>query len=172
MDYRLVYDISNAGPSMIGTGFFLLGAIVTTVTAVLVFRRDPAVQTTAGSKKPHPGRKKPWSIFLFACVFTLVALGLMYGDRGSLVEVAKRGECKLLSGTIAGFIRMSGGKGSQESFTVGGVQFAYSDFQTTGAFNHSARYGGPIGPDLAVRICYTPSKRTGDNLILRLEVAS
>jgi len=172
VDYRLVYDASTAGPSAIGATFFAIGAIMTTVTAVLVFRRDPPFKTTAGSRVSARDRKRPWGFFLVACLFTLVSTGLMYGDQSSLAKTARRGGCTTISGPVADFVAMSGGRGSRESFNVSGIHFSYSDFATTGAFNNSARFGGPIRPGLAVRICYAPSERTNDNLILRLEVAS
>jgi hypothetical protein len=58
-----------------------------------------------------------------------------------------------------------GGHGN-ESFSVRGVPFKYSDFVITGGFNNTASHGGPITRDAYVRICYDPS----NNLILRLEI--
>jgi len=52
-----------------------------------------------------------------------------------------------------------------ETFTVNGVRFSYSDFGVTCGFNNSASHGGPIREGLQVRIHYV------GNAILRLEVA-
>ena len=53
----------------------------------------------------------------------------------------------------------------EESFTVNGVEFHYSDYVIDGAFNNPASHGGPIRAGLPVRICHK------DGRILKLEVA-
>ncbi len=55
---------------------------------------------------------------------------------------------------------------ANESFSVRGVRFSYSDFKVTDAFNNAASRGGPLNSDSYVRICYDPA----GNAILRLEV--
>ena len=55
---------------------------------------------------------------------------------------------------------------ASESFSVSGVDFRYSDFNVTDAFNNAASHGGPINANSYVRICYDPQ----DNAILRLEI--
>jgi hypothetical protein len=55
---------------------------------------------------------------------------------------------------------------AEESFSVSGVPFRYSDFQITDGFNNTSSHGGPIKSDSYVRICYDPS----GNVILRLEI--
>jgi hypothetical protein len=55
---------------------------------------------------------------------------------------------------------------AQESFSVAGVPFRYSDFIISGGFNNTLSHGGPINGDSYVRICYD---RT-DGAILRLEI--
>jgi hypothetical protein len=55
-----------------------------------------------------------------------------------------------------------------ETFTVSGVAFAYSDYAITGGFNQTESHGGPIREGLSVRIHYlSPS-----NVIVKLEVAN
>jgi hypothetical protein len=54
---------------------------------------------------------------------------------------------------------------SEESFTVEGHRFSYSDYIVTSGFHNTASHGGPIREGLHVRVTYS------GNLILRLEVA-
>src|SRR5262249_332614 len=53
---------------------------------------------------------------------------------------------------------------SDESFTVMGIRFTYSDYHISDGFNNTSSHGGPINKDLFVRICYDPR----DHVILRL----
>ena len=55
-----------------------------------------------------------------------------------------------------------------ETFTVNGVPFAYSDYSITGGFNQTQSHGGPIREGLSVRIHYLPPS----NLIVKVEVAN
>ncbi len=55
-----------------------------------------------------------------------------------------------------------------ETFTVAGVRFAYSDYVITGGFNQSQSHGGPLRDGLLVRIHYLPPSNT----IVKLEVAN
>jgi hypothetical protein len=54
----------------------------------------------------------------------------------------------------------------EESFSVAGHTFTYSDYVDAQCFNNSASHGGPIRDGLPVRISYT------DNCILRIEELS
>ncbi len=56
-----------------------------------------------------------------------------------------------------------------ESFTVGGVPFAYAQHAITGGFTKETLRGGPIRLGLPVRIHYLPMPHVG-NVIARLEI--
>jgi hypothetical protein len=67
---------------------------------------------------------------------------------------------------VENFVPMPHGGHAEESFSVSGIPFRYSDFQMTDGFNQTSSHGGPIKNDSYVRICYDPS----GNVILRLEI--
>jgi hypothetical protein len=65
-----------------------------------------------------------------------------------------RGDFSVIEGTVYNFHPMPYEGHQQESFTVNGVSFYYSDFDSSPCFHNSASHGGPIRPGLAVRIAY------------------
>ena len=52
-----------------------------------------------------------------------------------------------------------------ETFTVSGIGFHYSDYIIDGSFNNAASLGGPIRAHMPVRICER------DGRIMKLEVS-
>jgi hypothetical protein len=137
---------------------------------------------------------KDWYFSAFGLIFVLIGVGVAlsperrgffrYGMLGFAIlwttasflatfaahlrhkELAQENFCSVVEGPIEHFIPMPSGGHAQESFSVSGVPFNYSDFMSTDAFNNAASYGGPIKSDSYVRICYDPS----ENAILRLEI--
>ncbi len=79
------------------------------------------------------------------------------------------GRYQLIEGKIVDFHPMPVEGHSNESFTLNGVYFEYSDFQPMYSFNNSASHGGPIRFEgQQVRIGFITDK--GKNLILRVDV--
>jgi len=72
----------------------------------------------------------------------------------------------MVEGPVERFKPMPRAGHAMESFSVQGVEFRYSDFVVTGAFNNTAAYGGPVSEGKYARICYDPA----GNAILRLEI--
>jgi len=104
-----------------------------------------------------------WFVLAFFVVWTAgAAISVIGGNLGAGHDL-RVGDCKTVEGPVENF--HTGYEQKDESFSVQGVSFEYSDYTITGAFNHMASQGGPIRPGLPVRICY----RDGD--ILRLEIA-
>ena len=75
------------------------------------------------------------------------------------------GRTKYVEGVVQDFVPMPYGGHAEESFTVKGVPFHYSDYELTAGFNKSASHGGPIRQGLYVRIWYS------SNDILKLQVS-
>lgn len=80
--------------------------------------------------------------------------------------MARDNTCRVVEGPIENFVPMPYSGHSDESFTVEGVPFKYSDYLITDAFNNTASHGGPIDENAYVRICYDPKR----DEILRLEI--
>jgi hypothetical protein len=53
-----------------------------------------------------------------------------------------------------------------ETLSVNGVEFSYSDYVIVPCFNNTTSHGGPIRDGLRVRIAYS------GNCILKLEIAA
>jgi hypothetical protein len=98
-----------------------------------------------------------WTVSAFLGTFT------SYLRQKALVRDNK---CKVVEGPVENFVPMPVTGHSDESFSVAGVRFKYSDYSVTDAFNNTASHGGPIDQNSYVRICYDPK----GNEILRLEI--
>jgi hypothetical protein len=94
---------------------------------------------------------------------TFIGTYSQYLRHKSLVQDNK---CRVVEGLVQNFVAMPFAGHAQESFSIAGVQFAYSDFVVTDGFNNASSHGGLIKADSYVRICYDPS----GNIILRLEI--
>jgi energy-coupling factor transporter transmembrane protein EcfT len=77
-----------------------------------------------------------------------------------------KGEYATVEGAVSNFHPMPYSGHENETFSVNGVRFSYSDYVVSPCFNNTASHGGPIREGLRVRIAYS-----GD-CILRLEVAN
>lgn len=143
---------------------------MTAVSDFVVFRPQPADPRKPGSTDIPSAGLRGWALFVVGEIFALFSSWGTFRNRGELVAAAERGDCKVIPGPVWDFVRLRG-SGSQP-LAVDCVYFKYSDFRMTGAFNHSAGYGGPIEPDCPTGICYVAGEELGDNRILQLEVAS
>lgn len=77
---------------------------------------------------------------------------------------------KVAEGEIENFVPMAAGGHGSESFTVAGVKFEYSDFDSTYyGFNNTSSHGGPIKANgQQVRLAYITFD--GRNIILKIEL--
>ena len=116
---------------------------------------------------------KSWGSWLFRYFFLGFAIlwtgGAFLGTYTSYLRhraLARDNKCRAVEGPVENFVPMPVTGHSDESFSVAGVPFAYSDYGVTDAFNNTASHGGPIDQNSYVRICYDPK----GNAILRLEI--
>jgi len=118
-----------------------------------------------------PNYQKQWmgnwfpSVFLgFAIFWTAITfistLGAYLKDREALLS----GKASYVEGVVTNFVPMPYQGHAQESFSVKGVPFNYSDYGVTAGFNNSSSHGGPIRQGLYVRIWYS------GNDILKLQI--
>jgi hypothetical protein len=112
-------------------------------------------------------------------VTTGVAVGLvgitslmwfMKANHEELVQTIRAGNVNVAEGIVKNFHPMPTAGHDTEHFTVGGRQFAYSDYVITGGFNNTASHGGPIKEGLQVRITYAQARN--GTIILKVEVAT
>lgn len=116
--------------------------------------------------------REPRLRLLVRCAFFAVFLVFAGQTASSYFDIvaaradAQAGRCSIVEGQVESYRDTPGGRGRRdESFSVRGIVFGYSNLEITGGFNTTAQDGGPIRNGLPVRICY----RGGE--ILRLEVA-
>jgi tetratricopeptide (TPR) repeat protein len=102
----------------------------------------------------------------FAILWTSITFFATYSQYLRHRALAQENRCRAVEGAVEHFVPMPYGGHAQESFSVDGVPFRYSDFIVTDGFNNTSSHGGPINSDSYVRICYDPS----GGAILRLEI--
>jgi len=159
MEYEVAFEIAHSGIGSLihvlpGVGFVVIGL-------VLIKNR----------KRLSENRPRQlvnvflWFFLLFSLIWTLIA-GFGVGlEQASLRSDYAAGHYKVVEGTVENFDPMPYEGHKDESFTVKGVKFSYSDFHVSPGFNNAASHGGPIKEGLHVRISYI------GNTILKLEVA-
>ena len=107
-----------------------------------------------------------YSFIGFAILWTSISFFATYSQHLRHKVLAEENRCRIVEGPVEHFVPMPYAGHAQESFSVDGVPFRYSDFIITDGFNNTSSHGGPINSDSYVRICYDPS----EGVILRLEI--
>lgn len=169
MEYELVYDAATSDGgiwSFVGGGvlFTFIGAFA--LLAIYIFKR-------------YFGRETAGDLvvffrffFGFALVWTLVASFSMWHQTNETASASRNDKCLVAEGPVLGFTPMAEYGGSHESFSVQGVDFAYSDYSITGGYNNTVAHGGRITEGSQVRLCYFYRSRTQSNIIARVEIAT
>jgi hypothetical protein len=104
------------------------------------------------------------AVFLLLAVYAFSAPGVqdMYARAR---ETYLQGQYSTVEGTVTNFHPMPFSGHQDETFSVNGMQFSYSDYVLIPCFNNTSSHGGPIHEGLRVRIAYS------GNCILKLEVS-
>jgi hypothetical protein len=153
-EYHTVFTVLQKSPpwqvSVIVPVIVIIGTIVAVVTIIR-----------------H--RTRLLVVLLVYLVFLLFAATLFSGSGvqdmyARAKDAYVQGRYSVVEGTVANFRPMPYSGHQDESFSVDGVQFSYSDYVIVPCFNNTASHGGPIREGLGVRIAYS------DNCILKLEV--
>ena len=172
MIYKTVFDASqhhyenlwSLAPLLI---FVAIGAILVRYRKVpLVYR--PALMPHLIVPGAPQGRARmifSWSFFIFSLLVAAVGLPGTLWEYHRATSDLRGGRYLVMEGPVTDFVPMPCEGHAQESFTVNGHRFSYSDYSMTAGFRNTASHGGPIREGLYVRISYS------GNLILRLEVA-
>ena len=151
--YKLAYDVNQAGVDASGFLTFGMGIAVMVVLYAALRYEGPVPK-------------------LFFVIWTILWLGIgipsawnVYHKQQMCRDTLAAGTYAVVEGKVENFKPMPKTGHSQESFTVNGVRFLYSDYDVSqGGFNNTASHGGPIRSGLPVRIAYQNGR------ILRLEV--
>ena len=104
------------------------------------------------------------AIFLLLAVLAFRAPGVQGMYTRARVAYLE-GRYSTVEGTVTNFHPMPYSGHQDETFSVNGVKFSYSDYVLIPCFNNTASHGGPLHEGLRVRIAYS------GNCILKLEVS-
>jgi hypothetical protein len=160
VNYSVLFDVSQKGynwvPVLIGLAFIGVG---------LLGWKHPIWR---GQLRIHP-------IITISIGFVL-ALGaflFQYSNQQIYERLLLQNQAQIVEGRIENFQPMPYAGHSKETFTIQGIQFAYSDYELTPAFNTTLSHGGPLDEGLFVKIYYTNSREfAGRYAILRIETKS
>lgn len=160
-DYRTVFDITKSSPDL---SFLIVCSFLLLLGAVLTLRDRTNVL----------GYLCIGGVILFA----VFAYTTSNSSRSRLVSALRSGRCKTVEGLVTDFHEVPL---KAECFTVNATRFCYSDNFITEGFNNTRDFGGPIQPNLPVRITYfnesglheSPGNPASwSNVIVRLEILS
>lgn len=158
MEYVTVFDLTSAGYRQ--WPFVVLGLVFVAIGTMLVRYR-----TQLSRFGPRRFTTTFSYFFLgFAILWTAIAFATTYGQYYVLRHAVKDGRISVVEGPVENFVPMPYSGHADESFSVKGVRFAYSDFNLTVGFNNTRSHGGPIEPGRYVRVSYVGAD------IVRLEV--
>lgn len=180
MGTRVLYDISTAPPHMVVIGMFSIATLfmVKLIISSISNKREKVEKELKNramhSQKRRPNyRRKPidrvdynigelfiqgfMSVLLFVFSFSIYFAQL---DEQKLLFADK---CEVVEGTVENFHPMPYEGHTQESFTIKGVEFSYSDFTLNPGFNQTKSHGGPIDAGMNLRIWHI------GNEILKIE---
>jgi hypothetical protein len=161
-----VFDVMDSG---FKDWSFSAFGLIFVVIGLVIFFGPKAIRATGA---PLFNFQSKWQKFFkyyflgFSVLWTSVMFFSTYSQHQRHKKLIEEGGCKVVEGPVENFVPMPYGGHGDESFTVSGVRFQYSDFTVTDGFNNTSSHGGPINKDSNVRICYDPS----GNHILRLEI--
>jgi len=152
-----VFDVVDSG--FRNWTFSALGLIFVAV-GVIIFVFPNIIKATGIPNLNFKSKSQTffrYSFLGFAILWTAVAFFATYSEHLRHKALVQQNRCRVVEGPIEHFVPMPYGGHAQESFSVAGVSFSYSDFIVTDGFNNTSSHGGPIKSDSYVRICYDPS---------------
>jgi hypothetical protein len=154
-DYQTVFTVLQKSPP-----WWLSAVVPTAVTAFTVL----AIVAFVRYKTRRVAVSVAYVVMLFMAM-TLSPAGVsdMYARAK---DAYVKGDYSIAEGMVANFHPMPFSGHQNETFSVSGVEFSYSDYVLVPCFNNTASHGGPIRDGLRVRIAYS------GNCILKLEVAA
>jgi hypothetical protein len=167
MEYRVVFQVSPHAPDWSWPVFGGVMGVFGLFIALIVMLASPE---TGPRRRVYPGFALAW--FSFMLLWTGAAYTNAVGEATQARRYAaalQQGRYRVVEGKVENFVPMPEAGHAEESFSVRGVKFRYSDYSPTGAFTQTAVHGGPLRSGLRVRLGYLPGPY--ENLILRVEVA-
>lgn len=162
MIFRTVFDAAEHGYA---TWWFpALGLIPMAAGALIVFKPTLVQKVMPSGLQGSARVTCGWLILIFASLWAAINFAKTYAQYATVEGSLEGGKYSVVEGPITNFIPMPYRGHSEESFTVKGQCFSYSDYVVTLGFHNSASHGGPLREGLYARVTYI------GNTILRLEI--
>jgi hypothetical protein len=147
MEPVIIFDVAmkhfDWRPMEVSTALFIGGCLST-------------LRERLGLKWGHVGIKNVGS---FLISFAVVTAGYVSTDwyvaRRDHMRMLAKGNYEVAQGPVENFRPMYYEGRREESFTVEGRTFTYSDHVVTTCFNQPASHGGPVKPGMSLRIEFT-----------------
>jgi len=149
------YNVLDSGYD--GLKFSAMGLIMVAIGIVVIF-----LMKKFGTEKSKMNFMYFWTGF--GILWTVVAFIFSGAEYIESIYVIKTGNYMEVEGIVEDFDPMPFSGHKNESFTVNGIFFEYSDFGPSAGFNNTKSHGGPIDENKYVKIRYN------DGLILQLWV--
>lgn len=159
MQYKTVFDVVEAGYRYWPFPAVFVGLIVLIICELLLRKILPGWRLSGFRR---------WMLYLglgLCSLWSFQTFDNTYSDYIELRDALQKRETVVIEGKVENFIPMPEAGHSNESFTVAGRKFEYSDYEITAGFNKTKSHGGPIRSGMYVRI------NALGNRIARLEVA-
>lgn len=164
MEWELVYEVVNE-PYRFES---ILVSSLLLITGVIFF--ISSFQTKAEEGRSPLLEKAFTGVFII--IQLVIAAIILPHNHKAYYESKDRyenGDFEVVEGSVVDFFPMKHSGGSNESLTVGEVNFSYSDFDhSVYGFNNTKSHGGPMDEGKLVRIGYY--EKSGRNIIIRLEI--
>ncbi len=123
----------------------------------------------------HPLGERAVKVFCgvgaaIAALFCLLSVMIEVSGYKNVVQAYRNGDYETVEGFVEDFHPMPYEGHSMESFTIGGVEFEYSDYSITQGYHNALSHGGVItGNGQHLRIGYVRAPLSGDNIIVYIE---
>ncbi len=170
MKYRVIFDATTQLPDI---RFTVIGVVLIVVGLAFVYlsRVEPPPIVVQRMFRTEPGLIR-WfaAVFLgFNIFWTCLATATVLLPYLRTRRAMREGHIATVEGVVEDFHPMPYSGHDTERFVVRGVQFSYSDYISSSAFNQKSSHGGPIREGLRVRIEYMGDSRAAE--IVKLEIA-
>jgi hypothetical protein len=164
--YVVAFNILDSGYRQWWLPAMMLVVIPMGIVIIALTEGRRRIETGRPSKQDFVKRMRAITIALagLALVCASVVFAGTFGDYLNCSHALASGKASYVEGTVDNFVPMPHNGHGDESFTVGGVIFSYSDFLVQAGFNTTTFKNGPIRQGLPVRIWYV------GNEIVKLEI--
>jgi hypothetical protein len=156
MEAKIIFDVATKPfdwQPIIGSAALFAGGCVGLLMAKFK-RRGPPVHSGA------------YFVMAVAILTTSYVSCHWYISRRDYLKGLSGAQYAVLEGTVDSFQPMYFEGRNEESFTISGCTFRYSDYKATVCFNQPAAHGGPIQAGMRLRVKFI------DQCILRIEAFS